>query len=180
MQQFALACRMLWSMGMRSVAILIAIAACTTSPRDQARHTGPDARGSDATASGVFDPTTTMVEIDRSGGLLPAPGPGSTCVPLTQQYTYVIAIGVLTWSVCQAPTGSNVYSTVPGQATLTGTQAVALLTALQGLSPPPYACGSDVNETYTFTTPHGVVTVDNGACLQGDDAVMTALYGVTD
>jgi hypothetical protein len=176
--------------GMRSLTVLIAIAACTAARRDQAKHSGSDATGydagsdatgSDATSNGVFPPTTTVVELDWSGGTssLPAPGPGSTCMPLTAQYVYVIATGELNWSICQAPTPGGTYSTVPGQATLTAAQADALLTALRGLSQPAQACGSDVIETYTFTTPHGAVTVENGACLQGDDAVWAAIYAVT-
>lgn len=144
---------------------LVACAACAETPNPTATNA-------------VFDPATTMVELDRSGGLEPTPGAGSTCVPGTQTYTYVIATAVLTWSACSAPTPDGVYNMVPGQATLTAAQADDLVGALGALQKPMQPCGSDVTEKYTFTTPHGATTYQNGVCLDGDDAVLNVIFTV--
>ena len=127
----------------------------------------------------LFDPATTTVAIDRTGGLEPAPAAGSTCILGQETYTYVIATETLTWSICRAPTPDGVYTQVPGQANLSTSEAAALLDVLRALQPPKEGCSSDAHATYTFSTPHGAVIVDNGICMAGDNDVSDALYAIT-
>jgi hypothetical protein len=165
---------------------LVVTAACASQP---APPSGPsDSNGLSGSSgssdpSNVFAPDTTTVTIHLAGGLGPAPGAGSTCFPDLEDYTYVIATATLSWSVCTAPTPGGVYHLLPGQATLTAMQVNDLLTALHALEAPDLpaneACGGDFQEVFTFASPTGTKTYSTADCLEGDTAVLDAIYAVT-
>ena len=140
---------------MRSLLLLSVLAACTSSD-----STGP------------FPSDTSVVNLTLVGGLAPTPGPGSTCQPLDDEYTYSLSERHLGWKSCESPTIGGTYTFVTGEKTLSEADHDDLVSALQALRPAPGGCGGDATETFQFATPNGVTTYPQGGCMPGANDVL--------
>jgi hypothetical protein len=141
-----------------SLAVVLACAAgCTTT------STAP---------GGAFPTATTSVQLSLLGGLAPQAGPGSTCQPIDEHYTYELSTRHLTWTICSSPTVGGVYTPVPGSATLSADDATNLVNALRAVEPATTECGGDITEMFDFATPGGTKHYAQAGCMPGASDVI--------
>jgi hypothetical protein len=156
-----LAVILLHSLAMRSLLPFVVLAACTSTSSD---------------VTGPFPDDTSVVNLTIVGGLAPMPGPGSTCQPADDSFTYSLSDRHLGWSSCESPTTGGTYAFVTGSKTLSDSDHDALVSALRALKLPPGGCGGDTTETFEFATPHGTSTFPEGGCMPGATDVIDLFY----
>jgi hypothetical protein len=133
------------------------------------------------TAAPASRTTTASVELRRTGGFGPSPGPASTCAPIEEHYTIDLATHALAWQICMDPTQTGAFTLQPGSAMLdaaTFAQFDDALDALEMLGPPTIECHSDTENTVTLVhADHTRVTLDATACDE-QDLFMLAISGI--
>ncbi|MDB4959720.1 MAG: hypothetical protein JWO36_7289 [Myxococcales bacterium] len=136
------------------------------------------AAGCATQTSDPFTSDTQTVVMARRGGFAPTPAAGSTCAPMDETYTLVVATGQLSWQVCTSATLGGVYKFQPGSATPSASALSSLEESLHGLGAPAGPCAADIADKIVFHTTTGDTTITSAQCIPGEMAVFTVIHTI--